>query len=193
MTMTDIKEKVVDCNIAIAMGVSGIIFAGVYNGWLGIGLSFLGMIIGALSMELAARLGYLFAKTRAMGEADTYVAGALGAVFGVYGVYAVFVLLILSLIASMIFIIPVFFYNKYKIGDKKTLISAIWFTLSVVLFRFGVQNYLTFALLLVTGICLAYFLLKGMRSEESRTYFPYVPALAIAGAYFIFFIGIGII
>ena len=50
-------------------------------------------------MELIARAGFVIAKTRAMGEADTYVAGALGAIFGIFSIVKV---LLISLFASMI-------------------------------------------------------------------------------------------
>ena len=87
----------------------------------------------------------------------------------------------------MIFIIPVFLYNKYKSGDIGTLISVLLFMISASVFYFAVQNYLTFVLLLITGISLVYFLLKGIGNTENRNYFPYVPALALAA-----FVGITI-
>jgi len=189
MTATDIKEKLVDCNIAIAAEVSGIIFGWLTGGWHGALFSLLGLVAGALIMEIVARLGYLFAKTRAMGEADTYVAAALGSIFGLYGILKV---LLISLAASMIFVVPVFLWNKYKSGDKGTLISAVWFIVALAVFQFAAQNYLTLALLLLTGIFLVYFLLKQMGNIGDKSYFPYVPALALAGLYAIFFIGVGI-
>ena len=44
--------------------------------------SFIGLFVGAIILEIIARTGYLFIKDRAMGEADTYVAGAIGSLFG---------------------------------------------------------------------------------------------------------------
>ena len=82
MTGTDLKEQLVDCNIAIAMAVSGIIFNLLAAGSSGFIDSLIGLLIGAVILELIARSGYLFAGVRAMGEADTYVAGALGSIFG---------------------------------------------------------------------------------------------------------------
>lgn len=77
--------------------------------------SIIGLLIGVIILELIARSGYLFAGTRAMGEADTYVAGALGAIFGKNIQFVLFS----ALIASMFFILPVFFYNQYKNNNKK--------------------------------------------------------------------------
>lgn len=183
MTATDIKEKLVDCNLAIAAAVGGIIYAGITNGTHGILHSVLGLIAGALLMELIARAGFVLAKTRAMGEADTYVAGALGAIFGIFSIVKI---LLISLFSSMIFIIPVFLYNKYKADDKPTLILSVLFTLSVVSFYTKWQNYLTLICLGITGLLLAYFILKGVNKSENRNYLPYVPALATAAIIGIF-------
>ena len=185
MTTTDIKEKLVDCNIAIALALSGILYAGIANGMHGVLHSALGLIAGALLMELIARAGFVIAKTRAMGEADTYVAGALGAIFGIFSIVKV---LLISLFASMVFIIPVFLYNKYKSNDKETLISAILFTLSLVTFYTMWQNYWTLGCVVLTGFALTRFVLKGINKSENRNYLPYVPALAAAAMYYIFFV-----
>lgn len=185
MTVTDIKEKLVDCNIAIAMAIVGFIFAFISIGWHGLLYSILGMLAGVVIMEIIARSGFLIAKTRAMGEADTYVAGALGAIFGVFSIVKV---LLISLFVSMIFVIPVFLYNKYMADDKPTCIMSILFTLSIVVYYAKWQNYWTFALLLFTGLLLSYFIIKGVRKTKNKNYLPYVPALAVAAVYYIFFV-----
>ena len=185
MTTTDIKEKLVDCNIAIALALSGILYAGITNSIHGVFHSILGLIAGVLLMELIARAGFVIAKTRAMGEADTYVAGALGAMFGIFSIVKV---LLISLFASMLFIIPVFLYNKYKANDKGTLITAILFTISLVTFYTMWQNYWTLGCVVLTGFALARFVLKGINKSENRNYLPYVPALAAAAMYYIFFV-----
>ena len=185
MTVTDIKEKLVDCNLAIAMAIGGILFAGLNGGWHGVLHSVLGLLLGALIMELIARAGFVLAKTRAMGEADTYVAGALGAIFGVFAVTKV---LLISLFVSMIFVIPVFMYNKYKADDKPTCIMSILFTLSAVTYYIKWQNYWTLSALAITGLLLAYFILRGIKQTENINYLPYVPSLAAAAVYYIFYV-----
>ena len=185
MTVRDLKEKLVDCNIAIAMAVSGIIYSGLIAGKKGIICSVLGLLLGALIMEIIARAGFIFAKTRAMGEADTYVAGALGSVFAVFMITKV---LLYSLFVSMIFVLPVFLYNKYKADDKLTCILSVLFIMSVLIFCRGWQNYWTLALLGLTGLALAYFILKGVKTAEKHIYLPYVPALAVSALYFLFWV-----
>ena len=183
MTGTDIKEKLVDCNLAIIMGISGIVYNFLVGGKIGAMYSVIGLVVSALILELVARSGYLFAKTRAMGEADTYVAAALGAIFG----KSVLLVLIFSLIASMIFILPVFFYNQYKQDNKFTCISGILFILSILVYQTLWQNYYSFAALFIIGLCLVISILKGLGQTENRNYLPYVPALTAGALYFLFF------
>ena len=185
MTVTDIKEKLVDCNISIILGISGLIYSFIIGGWHGILHSVLGIIAGVLIMEIIARSGFIIAGTRAMGEADSYVAGALGAMFGIFAIIKV---LLVSIIASAIFTIPIFLYNRYKTGDKYTCITAILFTFCGLLFKTVWQNYIMLTLFAITGAGLIYGILKGIRNTENRNYLPYVPALAIAGFYYIFFV-----
>ena len=86
MTMTDLREKVADCNIAIIAALSGILYNFLQTGGNGIISSVLGLIAGAIVLEAIARSGCLLVGTRAMGEADTYAAGALGAIFGLQNI-----------------------------------------------------------------------------------------------------------
>lgn len=182
MTGTDLKEKLVDCNIAIAMAVSGVIFNFISAGTEGAVSSIIGLIIGAVILELIARSGYLIAGTRAMGEADTYVAGALGAIFG----KSILTVLIMGLFASMLFILPMFFYNQYKSGNKKVCILGILFGLSISLFETVWQNYYSLAIMFIIGLLLIISILKGIKSSENRHYLPYVPALAAGALFFLF-------
>ena len=63
--------------------------------------SILGVLTGALIMEILARLGYLVAGTRAFGEGDTLIAAGLGAVFG--WLQLLFVLILSVVIQTFIF------------------------------------------------------------------------------------------
>ena len=183
MTVTDLKEKVADCSLAIAVGISGIIFSLLQGGLNGALYSVLGIIAGILIMELVARSGYIIAGKRAMGEADSYIAGALG---GIAGIFSIPKILLISLFVSMFFVIPIFLYNKYRSGDKAVCICAILFTLSVLVFHTLSQNLLTFSALLLTGIVLLVFILKGIKQTENHIYLPYIPALSISALYYIF-------
>jgi len=175
MTMTDLKEKVVDCNIAIFMGITGAIYGFVADGLKGVLFSLIGLIIGVVIIEIIARFGYLFTKSRAMGEADTYVAGALGAIFG----YNVLPVLLYGFIASMLFIIPIFLYIRYKADDKKTCIFSILFIISVLLFKTVYETIPILICVILTGTLLAISTIKGIKTEQSKMYLPYVPALSV--------------
>lgn len=184
MTMTDLKEKLVDCNIAIALAVSGVLYNFISAGVEGLISSVLGLIAGALVLELVARLGYLVANTRAMGEADSYVAGALGAIFGLNNIAFV---LLYGLIASMVFIVPAFLYNQYKSGNKICCVFSVLFILSALVFKTLSQSWWTFGAVVLSGLILAVSILKDIKNAENRNYLPYVPALAAGGLYFLFF------
>ncbi len=184
MTGTDLKEQLVDCNVAIIMGISGIIFNILSSGTSGLIQSLIGILIGSVILELIARSGYLFTGTRAMGEADTYVAGALGAIFG----KDIIVVLLIGLLISMLFILPVFFYNQYKNNNKLTCILGVLFALSFAVFETIAQNFYTLAVFAALGLALAFSILKNIRNAENRSYLPYVPALAAGALVFLFFI-----
>lgn len=183
MTGTDLKAKLVDCNIAIAMGVTGILYNFIQHGVSGVIASLIGLVLGAVVLELIARSGYLVVGTRAMGEADTYVAAAIGAIVG----KDILFVLAYALIASMIFIMPMFLYNQFKNDNKKTCILSILFVLAVMTFKLLWQNYWTLAALVITGAMLAISILKNIKQEENRNYLPYVPALAVGALYYMFF------
>jgi len=172
----------VDCNIAIAVAISGLLYGFIAGGINGVISSLIGLVAGVLILEIVARAGYLFAKTRAMGEADTYVAGAIGAMFGINNILEI---LLYSLIASMIFIVPVFLYNRFKSNDTFTCICAILFTVAVVVYKSAFQNWLSYSGIVITGICLAYSILKSVGKEENRNYLPFVPALSAGVLYYI--------
>ena len=181
MTATDLKEKLVDVRIAIFLGILGLVYNTIING--DIVSSLLGMIVAIIILEGIARLGYLFTNSRAMGEADTYVAGALGACFGLSNVLT---LLLYSLFASMIFIIPMFLYNQYKEDNKSVCILSILFIISILVFQTLWQNYYTLGTLTLTGGILAYSILKNIKTAKNYNYLPYVPAFAVATMYFLF-------
>lgn len=177
MTVTDLKEKLVDCNIAIGLGVVGLAYN---HNWDAV----FGAVAAVIFFEVIARLGYLFTKDRAFGEADTYVAGALGACFGLSGLGWV---LLYSLAASMFFTVPVFLYNQYKNNHKAVCILSIFFILSVLVFKLGWENYYTLALVALSGLALAIMILKGLRKEPCPLYLPLVPAFTLGALYFLFF------
>ena len=185
MSGTDIKEKLVDCNIAIILGIAGLI----YNYFIGGNIigALLGVAAGVLIMELIANAGRLFVKTRAFGEADTFVAAALGACFGLRGLLLI---LLYTLVVSMAYMVPVFLYKQYKADNKLVCIMSIVFILSALTVKTLVQSYFAICLVMISGIGLAWLILKDLRTksdEKNFTYFPLVPFLAAGALYYLLF------
>lgn len=177
MSMTDLKEKLVDCNIAIGLGVFGLVYNHNWD-------SVLALLAAVLIMEGLARLGYLFTNDRAFGEADTYVAGALGACFGLSGLWMI---LLYTFIASVVFIVPVFFYNQYRNGHKWVCVLAVLFILSTLAFKLALETYWMLTIVVLSGSILAFAILKGLRKDPCPLYLPLVPAFFAATLYFLFF------
>lgn len=184
MTGTDLKEKIVDCRYAIAMIIAGFIYAFFVGGWECLKDALIGAIIGFLIIELIARLGYLLKKGRAMGEADSYVACAFGALVGYQDIGWV---LLYSLCASMLFILPVFWYGRYKEKDTMTLLFSVLFIISIILNFYFAQAVWTYILILITGGVLTVLTVKSMRNK-TMNYLPYVPALFAGFLYYVFFV-----
>ncbi|MBQ7763877.1 prepilin peptidase [bacterium] len=182
MTMTDLKEKLVDCNIAIGLGVVGLI----YNYFVNSAFldSVYGLLAGVVIMELLARIGYLISKGRAFGEADTYVAGALGACFGLVGLIQV---LFYTLLASMVFVIPMFLYRQLRKGNRAICILFILFILSALFYKTVLQNWYSFGLLVGLGFMLSLLVLKNLKTEHEPLYLPLVPSFTLGALYFLFF------
>lgn len=183
MSMTDLKEKLVDCNIAIGLGVFGII----YNFFINSNLkdSLLGLIAGIIIIELISLCGYIFTKKRAMGLADTYVAGALGACFGLQQIGLI---LSYAIVSYLFFLIPMFFYKQYKANNILTCIWGILFTLSCLIYTKLAPEIWMFVVLLIFALLLIFEILKSLSNPQTeKTYLPFVPAFSIAILYILFF------
>ncbi len=181
MTMTDLKEKLIDCNIAIGFGIVGIIYNWFVNGVLL--ESIYGLLLGIILMELIARSGYLFTNDRAFGEGDTYIAGALGACFGLSGLIQI---LFNTLIVSMIFIIPMFLYKQYKNKNKAICILFIIFIISALAFKTISQDWYFILAIIISGLWLVISILKNLKQDSCPMYLPLVPAFSIGALYFLF-------
>lgn len=185
MTVTDLKEKIVDCNFAIAMGISGLVYMFISSGWIGARDSILGAILGVIVIEAVAYVGKILKKGRAMGEADTYVAGAFGAIAGWYNIGFV---LLYSLIGSMLFVLPAFWYERYKAKDSLTIFFSALFVFCISLFILFNGAMWTIFVLILSGLSLIYLIIKNMKGESKITYLPFVPALALGFLYFLMFV-----
>jgi len=185
MTGTDIKEKVADCNYAIALAVSGLIYLMLKSGLEGLASSVIGAAIGFVIIELIARVGQLLKKGRAMGEADSYLAGAFGAIVGYQHIHLP---LFYALIASMLVILPIFWYRKYKDNDILCIFLSAMFIMSIAIHNIYPFQYWTFVLVLITGTFLAYHTIKNLKESSNLSYFPFIPALSTGFLYYILFV-----
>ena len=205
---TDIKEKVVfDLHTYILMGLgllSSIVLTilaliAVNKGanipnltWINnpITMSIFGALLGAIIMEIFARLGYLVAGTRAFGEGDTLIAAGLGAIFGWQ---SLIIALILSVIIQVIIFLPIFVRGMVVNKEWKTLISFVSFVIYAITFYtlqnmklINSDNFLVYTVgafvLAVLGIVTCIFIFKDLRENpNNRTYLPFGPAMVIAG------------
>lgn len=149
--------------------------------------SLLGLILGFVILEVVARLGYLFAGTRAFGEGDSLIAAGLGAVFGWK---SLLLALVLSLIIQAIITLPVFIRKEIINRNWMTVISLTAFIVYTIAFimaqQFGwLSNKIAYAasviVLAVIGIFTCREILIGIKNPENRTYLPFGPAMILAG------------
>lgn len=201
IAVTDFREKVVFDVHTISLIVLGLIynffdFSNLGSEVFAIGAvkftlassfinAFWGMIVGALVMEILARSGYLFAKTRAFGEGDSYIAAGLGAIFGVQ---SLLLILVGGIVIQLCYIIPLFLRKLYLAEDYRTLFSLVGFLIIAVVVRVTngfEQNlflYIPFIVLFAgLGIYVCRRILAGMGNQDGVTYLPFGPALVIAG------------
>lgn len=146
-----------------------------------------GLILGAVIMEIAARIGYLLAGSRAFGEGDTYIAAGLGAVFGWKNIL---IILIMSVAIQLIFTLPLFLKKLITKKEWKILIPLVSFFIYAGCYYFLQKHeifdnafvmYSAIAILFALGIWTCVNLVKGLKNPDNLTYLPFGPALAIAG------------
>ena len=150
-------------------------------------VSVAGIIAGVVIMEIAARIGYLFAGSRAFGEGDTYIAAGLGAVFGWKNIL---VILILSVVIQLVLTLPLFFKKLIVKKEWHILIPLILFFTYVLIYFFLQKSpifdniyvvLLTITVMFALGIWSCVMIIRSLKNPESLTYLPFGPAMAIAG------------
>ncbi len=198
-TVTDILEKVILTRHAYILGGLGFLYSilSMFYPQLSssiyfshpVVLSILGILTGVLVMEILADVGYLFAGTRAFGEGDTYIAGALGAIFGWK---YILIILCAGFIIQFVFSLPMFLINTYKNGKKLTVFELILFLILAGVL--GGAGNRTEAVIYISGLVLLALIalhlirniLKDIKTPSGCTYLPYVPAMiaaAVAGMF----------
>lgn len=196
--VTDLKERVILTRHAyflLALGLAYSIFAyfnpaySLYQTGNPIFLSLLGILAAILIMETLAWIGYPFARQRAFGEGDTYIAAALGAIFG--WKYILFVLLA-GFIIQFILSLPLFLFNLCKNGKTRLAIELILFLVLAGLMWFfsPLIESIIYIAAMVLIIIMALHLIRGVladiKTPSKLTYLPYVPALVLASFVAIF-------
>lgn len=206
---TDWREKVVfDSHTYALMGV-GIFCAVLTTGWIifdyttlfghfeyntqwfvnnPLTVSLLGLIFGFVGMEIISRLGYLLAGSRAFGEGDSFIAAGLGAVLGWK---ALLPLLVMSVLIQIVGILPAFIKKEIEQKNWMVLISLGIFVIYTGAFLLAqklgwLDNMVAYILcaivLVVIGILCCREILTNIKSSpENKTYFPFGPALVLAG------------
>jgi len=200
IAVTDLKESVVidfHTYIIIALGL-------VYNsvpfgspfGEAGFLQSILGILFGALFFEAAARIGYLFAGTRAFGEGDTLIAMGIGAFFGWK---MLFVIIFMSIILQAVLTLPMLFHKSIKEKAYKSAVAYSVLVFCVVLVWLlrvlNIYNIFPLILILLLLICAMLLwalctILKDMKNKKETDnflYLPFGPALVLAGLITVFF------
>lgn len=193
-TVTDILERVILTRHAYILGGAGGVYAilamfypqlngEVYLGQNPLLVSILGIAAGVCVMELLARSGYLIAGTRAFGEGDSYIAGALGAIFGWK-----YILIVLGagFVVQFVFSLPLFLINTFKSGKKLTVIEFLLFMiLAAVMWFLGnrVEQVIYISglvLLALIALHLIRNIVRDIKTPSGCTYLPYVPAMILA-------------
>lgn len=180
LTVTDLKEKVIFVPHAIIMTIFCLMLPlfNSNNFIHGLVNSFLGILLGILIMEILARIGYLFAGTRAFGEGDTYISAGLGALFG-WKILPI--VLILSLFVQFIITLPLFLFKLYKNKDYITILVFILFGASVILCKISqIPFAISIIPLFISAGLLCFKLLKDLRKEQDFMYLPFGPAMILS-------------
>ena len=148
IAITDFKESVVlDIHTYLIMGL-GLIYSLIPGSEINIGASLIGILAGFLIFEILARMGYIFAGTRAFGEGDTLIAMGIGAFFGWKPLIAI---ILISVIIQALMTIPILLNKSIKNKNYKESFAYCALILCVVLvYLFKKFNlYENFALILV--------------------------------------------
>lgn len=210
LSVTDIKEQVIFDWHAYALGIFGLVYNFFDIGKSGFGVydltvfshnisinksfvyALLGIIAGALIMELLAFAGKLLVGKRGFGEGDSFILGALGAVFGVKAVPQI---LILGVVVQILIILPMFLKKLFLNKEYKLLAALGGFALSVGLFKMlEIFNLLGNLIVFLLAFCLMVFfafyacrkLIKSAKNGDGLTYVPFGPPLIIAALVLMF-------
>jgi len=214
LSVTDIKEQVIFDRHAYILAAIGLVYNAFDIGKSGLGVykftlfshnieiykafvfAILGLIAGAVIMEILAFIGKLFVGKRAFGEGDSFILGALGAVFGLK---AVPYILIWGCVVQVIAICPMFIKKLIEQKEYKLIIGLCCFCFTVLLFKLlehlNVLSNLyvlfgAFLLMLIAAVYTCKKLIESTKKGENLTYVPFGPPLVVAAIALMFFVNL---
>lgn len=182
ISITDIKEKVVFDVHTISLAVVIVLFQFMGGNFKE---AIIGLIIGALSMEILSGISWLFVKKRAFGTGDSYIAASMGALLGVK---MFFVALVVAVVIQALCIIPALIKKLYVGGEYKVLVTAAMFIALVGFYKLPyfttlsneILEYVFVILMTIVGFYLCRLMLTIKSLKENPTYWPFGPSLLIA-------------
>ncbi|MCR5260494.1 MAG: prepilin peptidase [Candidatus Gastranaerophilales bacterium] len=181
IAITDIKEKVVFDVHTISLAVIIILFQFMAGHFL---QAIIGLIVGALSMELLSGIGWVLVRKRAFGTGDSYIAASMGALLG-WKMF--FVALIVAVFLQILCIIPSFIKKLHQDKEYNLLITSAVFCIMLIFYKLPffanlneIVTYIFLLLLTLTGLYLCKSLLSLKTLKDNPTYWPFGPSLLMA-------------
>ncbi len=195
IAITDLKESVVlDIHTYIIMAL-GLIYSLTPGAEINFIQSLIGLAAGFIIFEALARIGYIFAQTRAFGEGDTLIAMGIGAFFGIK---PLLIIIFMSVIIQAFMTIPILLNKSIKNKNYKESFAYSALLLCVVLvYLFKKFNlYDNFALIisllvivcaiLMWALCIILKDIRKKKETDDFLYLPFGPALVISALIMIF-------
>lgn len=182
ISITDIKEKVVFDVHTISLAVVIVLFQFMGGNFKE---AIIGLVIGALSMEILSGISWLLVKKRAFGTGDSYIAASMGALLGAK---MFFVALVVAVVIQALCIIPALIKKLYVGGEYKVLVTAAMFITLVGFYKLPyfttlsneILEYVFVILMTIVGFYLCRLMLTIKSLKENPTYWPFGPSLLIA-------------
>ena len=192
ISITDIKEKVVFDVHTISLAVVIVLFQFMGGNFKE---AIIGLVIGALSMEILSGISWLLVKKRAFGTGDSYIAASMGALLGVK---MFFVALVVAVVIQALCIIPALIKKLYVGGEYKVLVTAAMFIALVGFYKLPyfttlsneILEYVFVILMTIVGFYLCRLMLTIKSLKENPTYWPFGPSVLIAMVLTAFYGGI---
>lgn len=195
IAVTDLKESVVlDIHTYIIMAL-GLIYSLTPGAEINFIQSLIGLAAGFIIFEALARIGYIFAQTRAFGEGDTLIAMGIGAFFGIK---PLLIIIFMSVIIQAFMTIPILLNKSIKNKNYKESFAYGALLLCVVLVylfkKFNLYDNFVLIISLLVIVCAILMwalciILKDIRKKKETDdflYLPFGPALVISALIMIF-------